>query len=202
MIASKWIFKFFDRLKMFGLLFILFVSWVGTAIVLKTISSNFLNNHMLFYNAFLSIFMLPSFMLGYMANKFSWVCKVQSFNFINICKNFSPLVMLILISILMCCISHQTIGIFYAAAFILLFAQLPVNKHIGTVLSYLGKHSMNIWLIHTWFCTHLFHDFFYDTLYYPIIMYFTLLMMSLIVSHIVDWIYKSLCSDFHFLMCK
>jgi len=75
---------------------------------------------------------------------------------------------------------------FYAIAFIVLFALLPMSNSMA--FTYLGKHSMNIGLIHTWFSTRLFHDFIYDKIHYTVLMYIGLIAVSLVVSHVVEWL--------------
>ena len=77
MIASKWIFVIFDKLKWFSLIGILVIVWMGTVYILKHFNGDTLSSNMLFYNIFLAVFMLPSFTLGYMANRFLWVNKIK-----------------------------------------------------------------------------------------------------------------------------
>ena len=191
MVASKWIFHIYDKLKWYWLVVILVVAWGGTVYILKRYDGDALSSYMLFYNVFLAVFMLPSFTLGYMANRFSWVQKIR--NQLVKCgsaKVVIPILALFALCLFRCCIPNSSIAPFFAIVFILLFAQIPIEKYMGGALLYLGRHSMNIWLIHTWFSTRLFHDFFFEQLQYPVLIYTTLLVISLAVSNIVELLYK------------
>ena len=191
MISSKWIFLFFDKLKCFGLVVVLIVSWMGTVYILKHFDGEILSRNMLFYNVFLAIFMLPSFTLGYMTNRFSWVNWMAAF--FAQCgklKEILPVILLFTLCVFRCFIPNSSISPFFAITFVLLFAQIQIGRYEGRIFTYLGKHSMNIWLIHTWFSTRLFHDFFFDQIQMPVLMYVTLLTISLVVSHLVELMYK------------
>ena len=193
MISSKWIFLLFDKINWSWLVTILVSIWIGTVFILKQIDGDVLSSNMLFYNVFLAIFMLPSFMLGYMTNRYGWVQHIADwFAKCGKLKSILPIILLIALSVFRCFISHSSISHFYAILFVLLFAQIPIGKYVGIVLTYLGKHSMNIWLIHTWFSTRLFHEFFFDQIQIPVLMYVVLLVLSLSVSHLVELMYKPL----------
>ena len=60
-----------------------------------------------------------------------------------------------------------------------------------SVLMYLGKHSMNIWLIHGWICFYLFTDVICMAKY-PMGIFLVILVWSLLVSIVVDFVYKHL----------
>lgn len=193
MIASKWIFKIFDKLKCFLLTGFIVVIWMGTVYTLKHFDGDTLSSNMLFYNVFLAAFMLPSFTLGYMANRFGWVNRtaIRFAQCMN-AKETVPIILLVVLCAFRCIIPNSSIAPFFAITFVLLFTQIPIGRYTGRALTYLGKHSMNIWLIHTWFSTRLFHDFFFDQIQIPVLMYVTLLVLSLAVSHLVEMMYKPL----------
>ncbi|MDE6309159.1 MAG: hypothetical protein K2L81_03085, partial [Muribaculaceae bacterium] len=54
-------------------------------------------------------------------------------------------------------------------------------------LALLGKHSMNMWMIHSWGCYYLFRDFTYS-FRYPLIIFLMLVAISLICSVAVNYI--------------
>ena len=194
MISSKWIFLFFDKLKWFWIVTLLVMIWMGTVFILKQFDSATLSKNMLFYNVFLAAFMLPSFILGYLTNRLGWVQQIAVwFSQCGKSKATVPAILLIALCVSRCFIPNSSISPFYTILFILLFAQVPIGRYVGVVLTYLGKHSMNIWLIHTWFSTRLFHDFFFDQIQIPVLMYVVLLVLSLSVSHLVELMYKPLC---------
>lgn len=60
-----------------------------------------------------------------------------------------------------------------------------------TLLKFLGKHSLNIWLIHTWLCYYLFKDFIYG-FKYPLLIFIVTITLSIFVSIVVEWIYTQI----------
>lgn len=74
---------------------------------------------------------------------------------------------------------------FYAFIFIVLVNLIKMPRILSLGLQKLGKMSMNIWLIHTWFCYYLFHDFIYG-FRYPLLIYAVLLTISVLTSLIID----------------
>ncbi len=49
---------------------------------------------------------------------------------------------------------------------------------------FIGKFSTSVWLIHTWFCYYLFHDFIYG-FHYPILMLAVEFAVSIIWGYII-----------------
>lgn len=74
----------------------------------------------------------------------------------------------------------------YVVAFILLFIQLDITGWLRRFLLAMGKHSMPMWFIHTFFSTYLFHDFIYG-FRYPVVIYLVLLGVSYLVSFPIMW---------------
>lgn len=190
MVFSKWVFFLFDKINGKFIFAFTIIIYGGTLLVLKIFGESFLGQYMLFYNPFLSFYMLFPFTLGYLAKRFNWVewlkLAVRNIEY----RNWLVGSGLFLLCVIRCCIPFAFIDPFYSIIFVLLFVHLPVNNILGMIFSLLGKHSMNIWLIHTWFSSRLFHDFIYDQVNYPFIMYIGVLLVSLLVSYIVEMIYK------------
>lgn len=133
--------------------------------------------------------MLFPFTLGYLAKKCNWFENFGKVigRFSN--RNILNIIILVIICIVRMMFSNYSIQPFFAILFILLFANIHIGKILGKLLTYLGKHSMNVWLIHTWICYRLFHDFVYD-LYYPLLIFNFVLIISLVISHIIEFMYK------------
>ena len=64
---------------------------------------------------------------------------------------------------------------------VFLYKSLNVSGKLENTLVFLGKHSMNIFLFHTFIFSYYFHDFIYCS-HNPIIIYITLLVVCLIIS--------------------
>lgn len=192
MLVSKWLFALFDKLKSVYVLTISVVIYIGTVYVLKYFGEATLSKNMLLYNPFLALYMLLPFTFGYLAKRNCWIERIADlFNQRNLKKNWIVLALLVFLCVVRCCISHQAVDPIYAIAFVILFSMVVVSVLPGRVLTFLGKQSMNIWLIHTWICTRIFHEFVYG-LHYPVLMYFFVLLTSIVISLIVERAYEFL----------
>lgn len=69
----------------------------------------------------------------------------------------------------------------YAFIFIVLLNIINIPTKASNILQKLGKQSMDIWLILTWLCYYLFHDFIYG-FKYPIVIFFILLCCSYVIA--------------------
>lgn len=69
----------------------------------------------------------------------------------------------------------------YAFIFITLLNIINFPVKISNTLQNLGRHSMDIWLIHTWLCYYLFHNFIYG-FKYPVIIFTVLLSFSYMIA--------------------
>lgn len=186
--VSKWIFQLFDRMNWCWVLIISLAVYGFTLVVLKMFGEEMLCRNILLYNPFLALYMLLPFTFGYLARRFEWI---EWFGEKLPRKSFAA-VALVFLCILRCCIPNAFIDPVYAIAFIMLFATLPVANVTASVLSHLGKHSMNMWLIHTWFSARLFHAFFYENINNPILMYGLLVVVSLLLSYVVEISYRQI----------
>lgn len=190
MLASQWLIPLFDKMKEWLVLGIGCIVYLGTAFVMKRYGESTLDNNMLFFNVFLALYMLLPFAFGYLAKRNEWMGK-----FCNLLirkrmhSNWVVLLGLLLLMALRCMTSHRVVDPFYSIAFVVIFSSLNVGAVLGKFLSFFGKYSMNIWLIHTWICVRLFEDFTYN-LHYPVLMYLFVLGVSLVSSICVESIYN------------
>ena len=145
-------------------------------------------------NFFYTLGFIFPFALGVIAKKYNWVEVIRSF--FDRCRDWVNLVLwlvLMIIAAIRMFIPNQMLQPFCMLVLVLIFPVLHLSKWIRLILSYLGKHSMNIWLIHTWICYYLFKDFIYS-LKYPILIFsittILSLLMSLVVNEICDCIQK------------
>jgi len=93
-------------------------------------------------------------------------------------------------------IPNSFVNLYIAVAFIVCFASLRRSGWLDKLLEFLGKHSTNIWLIHTFFCYYLFKDFIYS-FKYPALIFIVLLLCSLAASYIVNLIYVPINKRIH-----
>lgn len=139
-------------------------------------------------------FILP-FVLGAIAQR---ECLVEKFKqwFSNHFKNnqIKSLVLILLfiaIIVFRLIFHNQTLQVVVVFILFITFPTFPIREKSMKVLVFLGNHSMNIWLIHSWFCFYLFKDFIYG-LKYPIFIFMATFALSLAVSFLVEFIYRNI----------
>lgn len=142
---------------------------------------------------FLLCFMLP-FSLGAVAQKEGWIEKITKFieNTFGIGKTFvCAWAILLLLIVVRMIVHNQSIQPIAVLVLFLLFPLLNLNNKVKGVLMYLGKHSMNMWLIHGWICFYLFTEI-VCVAKYPIGIFIVTLVWSLLLSIVVEFVYKHL----------
>lgn len=69
--------------------------------------------------------------------------------------------------------------------FVPLFVHAPLGRGLEKFLSLLGKYSTGMWLVHSYFCYYLFHDFIYG-FHYPALILVVLLLLSFSTAYVVQ----------------
>lgn len=109
------------------------------------------------------------------------------------CLNGMPqwmLVVALLLLFLSCCvISSAVYSPFYVCMFVLLFLRIRWWGWIERGMMFLGKFSTSVWLIHTWFCYYLFHDFIY-AFHYPMLILVVEFAVSIMSGYVIQKIAK------------
>ena len=82
----------------------------------------------------------------------------------------------------------------YAFVFIILFLQLPIGRRTGNVLENIGRHSMPMWMTHTFFAVYLFPDFIYG-FSYPVLIFLVLVAITWLVSFPILWLSKRIINQ-------
>lgn len=59
----------------------------------------------------------------------------------------------------------------------------------SALLGQLGDKSMDMWMIHTWFSSYLFHDFIYG-FRYPVLIFVVLAIVSYLSATVVEWLIR------------
>lgn len=179
-LLSPWIFKLTDRYKVRWILPISFLLGTCTSFIISRYGAQYLYKNHWLYNPFLILHLAPSFIFGAMLQRTGFIHKMQE-------KYNSRWLWLalILVVIIVCVTRTAAWGPLYAMAFIVLFLSAPRWQWVDKGLMLLGNHSMNMWLIHAWFCYYIFHDLTYS-LGYPLLIYIALIVISLLCSYLVN----------------
>ena len=110
---------------------------------------------------------------------------------IHSCKSIYYLFPLIVLMVIKSMFKVTIIDGIYAFVFILLFLKLPLHSYINKGLYELGRHSMPIWLTHTFFCVYLFPDFIYG-FKYPIVIFLALVIITYLTAIPIMYISQSI----------
>lgn len=132
-------------------------------------------------------FMLLPFMIGALSSKYNIFTKLKN-KFQTKTNKWIFLLLIILLIIVKYYISSSVFFPIYGFLFISLYLLINYNNQF-IFLRFIGKHSMNIWMIHTWLMVYIFSDFFYS-LKNPILILFFVLIACIIVSMIINKITK------------
>ena len=130
--------------------------------------------------------MLPSFLFGGMLVKYDISTFLE--NEIKKYRHYKIIALTIIGGVLVFYyyISTTAFGPFTALLMFLMLFFIVKGRNCR-VLQLIGSHSMNIWMIHTYFLHYITHDFVYSFKYSILIMLVTLLL-SLLCSFIINYI--------------
>ena len=191
-LLSPWLFKFCERFRVRYVLLVSFVISLGTSFIISRYGAQYLYYNMWVYNPFLIVHLSFAFLLGAMACKCRSLSpalpsregalmenRVGGGNFKKLWNlktqklwNHSAWNWLLLIALVVfrCCFDTSAFHTLYAFAFIWLFLRAPRWGWVDKMLAELGNKSMDMWMIHSWFCYYLFHDWIYGFRYPVVIM--------------------------------
>lgn len=92
-------------------------------------------------------------------------------------------------------IAVSVIYIIYVPVMVFLFCQLSVSKWLEILLLGLGRKSMAIWMIHTWYSNYLFQEQIYS-LKYPVLILGVVLLVSYLTAIPVMWLSNKCIKSF------
>lgn len=108
------------------------------------------------------------------------------------------LAILITLVVLNCFISSAATAYIFGFSYIFLLLHLNFNGIMKRFLMAMGKQSMVMWLTHSFFCYHIFHDFIYG-FKYPLVIYIVLIVISYIVSLPISYLSRVIIQHVSFL---
>ena len=184
-LTSLWLFKYTDRFSTKRLLIFLFLVNICTSYLVSRYGTSFIYKNKWLCNPLMFFHLSFAFYMGAMSAKYDVLSHFKKLSSKHIRNTWFFVLLLITLIFLRCLLQTSIVHVFYAYLFITLCLQSPLNRILSRVLVFLGRHSMNMWLIHTWFCYYLFHDFIYG-FRYPIIVFLVLVVVSLICSIIIN----------------
>lgn len=179
---SPWLFKLMQRFRCRTVIaFTLFI-YLCTSYCISRFGPIFLYSNYWAYNPLLVFHLMFNFSLGAMAARSNFFENFKAYAHSLKINVSVAATLLILILVGISCVFKY--NFFYAFMFISLFQLIKLGGGIH-VLSLLGKQSMNMWMIHSWFCYYLFRGFIYS-FSYPILIFTVLIIISYVSGIIID----------------
>ncbi|WP_455252405.1 acyltransferase family protein [Prevotella melaninogenica] len=186
-LTSVWIFKCIDKL---GCVKSIIITWILYMISCYITSRYIAVNkaYTEWYTYIITYFnVLFSFVIGAVFHRQVEKGK-GSIPFLHSHKltTFAILMTLIIINFF---ISSAATAYLFEFSYIFLLLHLTFNGITKRFLIAMGKQSMVMWLTHSFFCYHIFHDFIYG-FRYPLVIYVALIIISYVVSIPISYIAK------------
>lgn len=188
-LSHKWVFALLDRYGIKRVLFVVFVlNYAAMSLISRYYASSF-DTHYALYHVVVYFDCLLLILLG------AVFCKCSNFQGIEKLTAFfhlpRPVLVLILATLFLvnCFVHSAAFGPFYLVAFVLLFVNINWHPWFLACCRFLGRFSTSVWLIHTWFCYYLFHDFIYG-LHYPILILVVEFAVSIMVGYVIQKVAK------------
>ena len=182
-VSAPWLFKQCNKYSASLILGVSYVMYLITCFFISRYGEAYLYTHMLAYHPILYGSLLFDFMLGALACKNNWL---KNLNY-RALSQWAWLI-LILLCVVRCCLETGAFHNLYVFVFMWIWLQIVRPTWFKAFLIHMGKHSMNMWLIHSFFCYHIFHDWIYG-FRYPLLIYGVLLLVSYLSSCVINLIY-------------
>lgn len=182
---SPWLFRKLSNCRASTIVITTLFIHLCTSYCISRYGSAFFYHNYWAYNPLLVFHLSFNFFLGAVAARNQWFERVACFVNKRSIGKLAWVGVIFLVSI-SCVFKYN---FFYAFGVItcLLFAPMP--PIFKAALCKLGDQSMNMWMIHSWFCYNLFHYFIYS-FSYPLLIFIVLVAISYICSLIVNVIAK------------
>ena len=182
-LSSPFLFRICDKVNKFVVIGVSYIIYLVTCFLISRYGETYLFTHMLVYHPILYGSLLFNFLVGALACKNRWL-KLYEHPKVN----RWAWGILVLVCVVRCCFETGAFHNLYVYMFILIWLQASRPMWLKSFLMHLGKHSMNIWLIHSFFCYHIFHGWIYS-FKYPVLIYGMLLLISYLSSCLINFVY-------------
>ena len=185
-LLSPWLFRVVADIKARYVIAVTLLLHLVTSYLISRYGGSYIYARPLLCNTILVPHLMFNFMLGGMAARHNFFetigGKLKAVKPVVVnCICLGGVIMLVSIS---CVFKYNY---FYAFLFISCALFLYYPKWVRTILRNLGSQSMNMWMIHSWFCYHLFPAFTYS-FKYPVIIFAVLIIISYFCGKLTDLI--------------
>lgn len=189
-LTSPWLFSLTDKFKTKYVLMFLCCLDFCTSFLISRFGESFFFNTYWAYTPLLYFHLMFAFYLGAMSAKHNVFEKIESSRWGQLLPKYGWILLLLLVTLRL---THNTsvFHSFYAYCFIIVFIKMKRNKYVDKCFVFMGKHSMNIWMIHWLLYIQFFCGFIY-AFKFPIVIYLVLVVMSVVSSILLNLICKPL----------
>lgn len=187
-ISYPMIFKFYDKINSILVFFVALLLFGISGYFISFYHVQYKESSPFLYNSLYVFFLLLPFTLGYLMKRMSFVEKMATFVQKRFVYKLIPILLILLCILIKLQMRTSSITPFYSLGIIVGFVMIIKSFQ---PFEFIGKHSMNMWMIHTWFIYYLFPSFF-GGIKYSILLLAILLMVCIACSLLVNFIAKPL----------
>lgn len=193
-VSSPVLFRYLQKVKRMWSLVLLFTVLYFSMYTADKVWGEWFDNYYVLSQLRQLVYCLYSFMWGAMFFRFRIFERCADSDWIRHNATHFLLTWYLYVALAVLCVLRMMLGPgiinpLFAVLFILIFNLLsPINDRLQSFLRFMGTHSTNMWLTHTFFAYYFFKDFIYG-LKYPLLMYVVLIILSLLASYAIRGVY-------------
>ncbi len=159
-LASPLIISFAKRFGPLKFVFMMGVIHIITCYIISRYGTKYLYNDMLLYRPIQFFHFLYAFSIGV-------AFYLTNYKFDKVLPSWAAVILATLTVILVSSFGNAMTYMIYVPLMVIFFCQISFPRWIERILMELGRKSMPIWMIHTWYCYYLFQPQIYS-LKYPV----------------------------------
>lgn len=186
-LSSQWVFRLLDRYGIAVSAGLSGLAFLASGYLISRYNTDFfyLPENRWIYHIALYANTLFAFLLG------GIFCKLSGRDFgegrfsLFITSGYFVWPLILLLFAVRCFVNSQAFSPVFVVLFVPLFVHAPLGRGLEKFLSLLGKYSTGMWLVHSYFCYYLFHDFIYG-FRYPALILVVLLLLSFSAAYVVQ----------------
>lgn len=181
-LTSPLLFKACDRYNGYLVFSVGFALEFLCLYIISRYGDKFLYNNLWVYKPFQYFQLMFPFVLGSLCAKYSSIMKPALLAKLNGGGKFAIFILVVFVR---CFLDLPFIHTIYSLALLICILNFSRSVLVDSFLSMFGKQSTYMWMIHTWFCYYLFHDYIY-WFKYPLIIYIVLVVITFATSIVMS----------------
>lgn len=178
--VSPLIISFAKRFGYLKFVFMMGIIHLMICYIISRYGARYLYDNMLLYRPLQFFLFLYAFSVGV-------AFYLSDFNFNKLIPSWVVAISVIISVVFVSSFSNSLIYMFYVPLMVILFGQMSFPRWVECILIELGRKSMPIWMIHTWYCYYLFQPQIYS-LKYPVLILGGAILVSYLTAIPVMWL--------------